>query len=173
MVKPAATAGMAGTAATAGVAARADRPSAVVRALQGTAGAAVLAATLARRVTAVLVRPGMPSHRMVVMAVPVAMPAPRVRAGHLVARTARRGQQAPVPMAARVAAAVMARASRPVPVMAAPAVQAALAPLATAPQALQGTPAAAAEPEGMGARAVTEPAPRASEAKAATGVTAG
>jgi hypothetical protein len=72
-----------------------------------------------------------------------------------------------------VAAAVMARASRPVPVLAAPAVKAALAPLATAPQGPQGTPAAAAEPEGMGAREVTEPVPRASEAKAATGVTAG
>jgi hypothetical protein len=173
MVKPAATVETAAMAATAGMVARADRPSAVVRALQGTAGAAVLAATLARRVTAVLVLPGMPSHRMVVMAVPVATPALRVRAGHPVARTARRGQQAPVPMAARVVAAVMARASHPVPVLAAPAVKAALAPLATAPQGPQVTPAAAADPEGMGARAVTEPVPRASEAKAATGVTAG
>jgi hypothetical protein len=91
MVKLAATVATAATAATAGAVALVDRPPAVLRALQGTAGAAGTAVPRARRVTAVLVRPGMPSHRMVVMAVPVATPALRVRAGHPVARTARRG----------------------------------------------------------------------------------
>ena len=77
MVKPAATAGMAATAATAGVAARVVRPPVVLRALPVTAGTAGTAAARARRVTAVMVRPGMPTHRMVVMAVPVATPATR------------------------------------------------------------------------------------------------
>ena len=75
-------------------------------------------------------------------------------------------------MAATVATAVVARTSRPVPVLAAPAVKAAMAPPATAPQGSQVAPAAAAEPGGMVAQAGAEPAPRESEAKAATGVTA-
>ena len=112
---------------------------------------------------------------MVTLAIPLALPAVTVGMPERLALPGSARFRAPtvlVPMAATVARAVMARTSRPVPVLAAPAVKAAMAPPATAPQGPQGAPAAAAGPEGMVAQAVTEPVPRESEAKAATGVTA-